>query len=320
MKVLITGGAGFIGSNLCRRLSQSQHIAGIRVLDDLSTGSLANLEGIDLDFSEASIVDFDAVRDSARGVDAIVHLGANASVPWSIDDPQSAHEVNATGTLHVLEAARILGVGQVIVASSSAVYGPNPSVPVNEDAWTVAMSPYAASKQATESYALAYQHSYKLRTVAFRFFNVYGPAQPADHPYAAVIPKFLDAAISGRPLNIHGDGTQSRDFTYVDTVCEVIEQALTQQMSLDRPLNLAFSTRTDLLTLIEELERVLDHPLDRVFTAPVPGEVKASQADSTQLRAVFPQVEPVDLRTGLSWTADWFKQQDSYSYNKGRYI
>lgn len=309
MKILITGGGGFIGSNLSRRLTKSKHIKRIRVLDNLSTGSLDNLAGLELDFEEASIVDFKAVKTMAAGVDAIVHLGAVASVPWSIDDPRSTHEVNVTGTLNVLEAAREHDIPQVIVASSSAVYGSNPNIPVSEDDWTVPMSPYAASKQTTESYALAYHHSYGIRTMAFRFFNVYGPAQPAEHTYAAVIPKFIDSVLNGKPVQIHGDGTQSRDFTYVDTICSVIEQALVRQMTADRPINLAFSTNTNLLSLVNELEKILGNHIQRVFKAPLLGEVKVSQADSVRLRSMFPEIQPVDLSEGLSLTVDWFRQR-----------
>lgn len=231
MRVLITGGAGFIGSNLARFLLDGPEPAEVRVIDDLSTGFRWNLVGLDVDFVERSILDYDALTSAAAGMDAIVHLGAIPSVPRSITNPRASHEANTTGTLNVLEAARETGIEQVIVASSSSVYGSNPKLPKSEFDWTRPMSPYAVSKQATEGYALAYQYSYGLKTLAFRFFNVYGPGQAAGHAYAAVIPKFLDAALHGRPLEIQGDGTQSRDFTFVDTVCAVIHDALRRQVS-----------------------------------------------------------------------------------------
>ena len=160
-----------------------------------------------------------------RGVDAVVHLGAVPSVPRSIADPVTSHAANATGTVAVLEAARAEGDTHVIVASSSSVYGANPALPKREDLATFPLSPYAASKLATEAYALGYQHSFGLPVLAFRFFNVFGPLQAAGHAYAAVVPQFVSAALDGRPLTVHGDGEQSRDFTYVGTVCDVIADA-----------------------------------------------------------------------------------------------
>ncbi|QIK84274.1 NAD-dependent epimerase/dehydratase family protein [Sanguibacter sp. HDW7] len=308
MKVLITGGAGFIGHNLARYLLAQPEIDGVRVIDDLSTGNRANLDGIDVEFVEASILDYPALVEAARGTEAIVHLAAIPSVPRSVANPRASHDANATGTLNVLEAAREAGVGYVAVASSSSVYGSNPTLPKSEYAWTRPMSPYAVSKLATESYAIAYQFSYGLKTLAFRFFNVYGPGQVAGHAYAAVIPKFLDAALSDRPLEIQGDGTQSRDFTYVDTLCSVIHQAVVGQIASTDPVNLAFGTRTSLLELIELLESQLGRELPRVHTDPRVGDVKASQADSTRLRELFPDVVQVPLEEGTARTIAWFEE------------
>ena len=205
MSVLITGGAGFIGSNLARYLLEHHLVGDVRVLDDFSTGYRHNLDGIDVVVTEGSILDYQTLVAAADGVDAIVHLAAIPSVPRSIANPRASHEANATGTLNVLEAARQVGVEQVIVASSSSVYGSNPQLPKSEYDWTRPMSPYAVSKLATEGYALAYQFSYGLKTLAFRFFNVFGPGQAAGHAYAAVIPQFLDAALRGQPAEVYGD-------------------------------------------------------------------------------------------------------------------
>lgn len=308
MEVLITGGAGFIGSNLARYLLGNDEVK-VRVLDDLSTGSLKNLDGLDVDVTEGTILDYDTVRAVSREVDSIIHLGAIPSVPRSIANPRASHEANTTGTLNVLEAAREVGVDHVVVASSSSVYGSNPKLPKSEYDWTRPMSPYAVSKQATEGYALAYQFSYGLKTLAFRFFNVYGPAQAANHAYAAVIPKFLDAALHGRPLQIHGDGTQSRDFTYVDTVCAVIHAAIAGQIHSVDPINLAYGTNTTLLQLMEMLKEHLGHPVDREFTSARVGDVKASQADNSRVRELFPSVDPVPLDDGLAATIGWFKSE-----------
>ena len=307
MDVLITGGAGFIGSNLARYLTNQPNVASIEIIDDLSTGDPKNLDGIEVHLTEANILDYEKLKSVAAGKDSVIHLGAIPSVPRSVADPRASHEANTTGTLNVLEAARELGVEHVVVASSSSVYGSNPTLPKSEFDWTRPMSPYAVSKQATEGYALAYQFSYGLKTLAFRFFNVYGPGQSAGHAYAAVIPKFLDAALSGRPLEIQGDGTQSRDFTYVDTVCAVIHQAVSTQAQSTDPVNLAYGTNTTLLSLIDLMEQQIGQPLVKHFGEPRVGDVKASQADGSRVRTMFPQVEPIPLEDGLRGTLRWFR-------------
>jgi UDP-glucose 4-epimerase len=183
MRILVTGGAGFIGANLCRTLTDAgEH--DVVVIDDLSTGLRDNLDGLDVALIEGSILDAAALDDAVRGVDAVVHLGAVPSVPRSIADPVSSHLANATGTVAVLEAARHEGDTHVIVAGSSSVYGANPKLPKREDLATFPLSPYGASKLATEAYALSYQHSFGLPVLAFRFFNVFGPLQGAGHAYA----------------------------------------------------------------------------------------------------------------------------------------
>lgn len=309
MKVLITGGAGFIGSNLSSHFLESNNFETVRVLDDFSTGTKENLFGLDVELIEGSVLDHDALRSATTDIDSVVHLGAIPSVPRSIGDPVRSHDANATGTLMVLEAARKQEVQQVIVASSSSVYGSNPKLPKREDDWTRPMSPYAVSKLATEGYALAYQASYGLNTLAFRFFNVYGPGQAADHDYAAVIPKFIDAALRGRPAEVYGDGTQSRDFTFVDTVCQVIMEAVLQKKSSDAPINLAFNTNTTLLELLEAIEEIVGHRVRRIHQAPRRGDVKASQADSTAILNLFPDVKPVELSVGLANTINWYHSQ-----------
>ena len=303
MRVLITGGAGFIGSNLARRLVTA---ADVVVLDDFSTGFRHNLEGVDVELIEGSILDDASLRRASDGVDAIVHLAARPSVPRSIADPVASHLANASGTVAVLEAARRASA-HVVVASSSSVYGANPTLPKHEDLATRPLSPYAASKLATEAYTNAYLHSYGLDTLAFRFFNVFGPHQPAGHAYAAVVPAFVDAALAGRPLTVFGDGTQSRDFTYVDTVTAVIADAVERRVADPEPVNLAFGSRTDLLTLIAELEHQLGGSLEREHLAVRAGDVPHSQADSSRLRALFPDVQPTPLEDGLAATIAWMR-------------
>ncbi len=308
MRVTITGGAGFIGANLVRALRRRQPSAQIAVIDDLSTGSRANLEGVDgVELHVGSILDPDLLDAVCAGSDSIVHLAARPSVPRSLQDPFASHEANATGTVRVLEAARKAGGAHVVVASSSSVYGGNPTLPKSEDLATAPLSPYAASKLATESYALSYAASFSLPVLAFRFFNVFGPLQPAGHAYAAVIPAFIDAALGGRPIPVHGDGLQTRDFTYVGTVCAVIADAVDRRVTFPGPVNLAFGTRRSLLDVIADLEGLLGRALEREHQPPRPGDVRDSQADQTRLRSLFPDVEPVEFGQGLSETLAWFR-------------
>lgn len=310
VRITVTGGAGFIGANLCRTLLARPEVDEVVVLDDLSTGFKENLDGVEgVQLLVGTILDPEALDEAVAGSGAVIHLAARASVPRSIKDPLASHEANATGTLQVLEAARRHGHPQVIVASSSSVYGANRELPKVETMTPMPVSPYAVSKLATESYALAYGHSYDLPVLAFRFFNVFGPLQAPDHAYAAVIPVFLAAALRHEPLPVHGDGGQTRDFTYVGTVTEVISDAVLRRVTDPRPVNLAFGTRISLLELIERMERLLGRTLDREHTDPRAGDVRDSQADSSKLFSLFPNVEPVPLDEGLAATIDWFSSR-----------
>jgi UDP-glucose 4-epimerase len=304
MKVLVTGAAGFIGSNLVTRLTE---IAEVRGIDDLSTGYMRNIEGLDLDFIEGSILDGALLAKAVSGCDAIVHLAARPSVPRSIAEPLRSHEVNATGTLRILDAARNLNKTLVIVASSSSVYGANPTLPKSETALPMPMSPYAVSKLAAEQYTLAWQYSYGMKTLPFRFFNVFGPNQAPDHDYAAVVPTFIASALRGDPLQINGDGLQSRDFTYVGTVCDVIADAVVKGTSHNGPVNLAFGTRTSLMEVITNIEKILGVSLVRVHREERVGDVRHSQADNSVLMSLFPEVVPVSLDEGLRVTVEWLR-------------
>lgn len=308
LRVLVTGAAGFIGANLCRTLINSDWCGSVVGLDDLSTGSVQNLDGVDVELVEGTILDTELLADSLARVDRVIHLAAIPSVPRSIVEPMKSHQANATGTLNVLEAARTRGT-HVVVASSSSVYGATPGMPKNPDMATRPMSPYAVSKLATEGYAIAYGHSYNLPTLAFRFFNVYGPLQPAGHAYAAVIPAFVDAALKREALPVNGDGQQSRDFTFVDTVTEVLSQASRHKVASPIPVNLALGTNTSLLELIDLLKVQLGYPLEIDHRPERVGDVKASQADSSLLRELFPDIRPKPLEEGLAATVDWFRSQ-----------
>jgi UDP-glucose 4-epimerase len=306
-KLLVTGGAGFIGSNLVAHINRSSPTWGVRVIDDLSSGNLANLGENSYELFRGSILDPETLTKAVDGVDTIVHLAAIGSVPRSVSQPRATNAANITGTLNVLEAARQAKVGHVIVASSSSVYGSNPALPRGELDWTRPMSPYGVSKLATEAYAIAYGTTYGLSTLAFRFFNVYGPGQSAGHPYAAVVPRFISAALQGSSLEIHGDGTQSRDFTYVKDVCEVIHRACEERISYPQPVNLAFGTKTTIRQLIIIIEEILGVSVATEFTASRLGDVNASQADTALVTELFPEVRPVALIEGITSTLEWFR-------------
>lgn len=307
MKVVVTGGAGFIGANLCRTLAERDDVDQVVALDDLSSGDRQNLDGLDtVGLVVGSILDPDLLDQVFAGADAIVHLAARPSVPRSIEDPMASHRANATGTMEVLEAARRHRGPHVVVASSSSVYGANPVLPKREDLVPMPVSPYAASKLAAESYALAHARSFGLPVLAFRFFNVFGPLQTADHAYAAVVPAFLSAALRDEPLVVHGDGSQTRDFTFVRTVTAVLADAVQRTVTSERPVNLAFGTQVSLLELIGVIESVLGRPVARRHVDTRAGDVHDSMADQSTLAGLFPDVAPVSLADGLQATVDWF--------------
>jgi UDP-glucose 4-epimerase len=312
MRVAITGGAGFIGANLARLLATDEQVSHVTVVDDLSTGRRENLAGVTVDLHVGTILDPEVLDSAFAGADAIVHLAARPSVSRSLEDPIASHHANATGTIEVLEAARRVGRPHLVVASSSSVYGANPTLPKSEDLRTQPLSPYAVSKLATESYSLAYAHCFDLPVLAFRFFNVYGPLQPAGHAYAAVVPAFLDAALRGQPLLIDGDGGQTRDFTYVGSVAVAIREALVRGLMSQDPVNLAFGTRRTVLDLVAELEALFGHDLTREHREPRQGDVRHSQADSSRLAALLPDVAPIELRYGLEATLAWFRALPAY--------
>ena len=303
-KIAVTGGAGFIGSNLVERLLSKGH--EVTVVDDLSTGLKSNLDLNKITFHELSLTNRDGLAKALNGVDAIVHLGARGSVPRSLKNPIATHDVNATGTLNVLEAARSNGA-QVIFSSSSSVYGRNGQLPKDESMWLSPLTPYAASKLAAEGYVQAYGAAYEVPVTLLRFFNVFGPKQRPDHEYAAVLPKWIWKAMNNEAIDVYGDGSQTRDFTYVRTVLDVIEDAINRGVRTEGAVNLAYGNRISLLTTIELLKAHFPD-LKVKFLEDRPGDVKNSQNDPVLLKELFPSVVPTEFEIALNETINWLKE------------
>jgi len=304
-KCLVTGGGGFIGSHLVEALVGRGE--RVHVLDDFSTGHRDNLAAVreQIELIEGDISDLNIVRRATEGVEVVYHQAALASVPRSVADPLPTHRVGATGTLHVLVAAREAGVRRVVYAGSSSAYGNNPTLPRREDDPLNPLSPYAVAKLAGEQYCAAFTHVYGLETVRLRYFNVFGPRQRPDSPYAAVIPKFLDALLAGRSPSVHGDGLQSRDFTYIENVVQANLLAAKAPGVGGRVYNIACGGRYSLLDLLAILNEILGKNIPPVHTDPRAGDVKHSQADIARARADLGYEPIVDWRDGLERTVHY---------------
>ena len=312
--VLVTGGAGFIGSHVVERLLAEGR--AVRVLDNFSEGREGNLafgakHGDRLEVVRGDVRDLAAVERAAHGVEVVFHQAAMRSVPRSVDDPLGANDNNVTGTLHVLEAARRAGVRRVVYASSSSVYGDRPELPKREDQAPQPISPYAASKLADEVYASVWNRLYGVETVGLRYFNVFGPRQDPTSEYAAVIPRFILAALGKVPLEVHGTGEQSRDFTYIDNVVEANWMAATAPGAAGEVFNVGAGSRVSLLDIIARLETLLGRPLERRHTPARAGDVPHTLADMSRARAVMGYVPLVQFDEGLRRTVDFFKAERS---------
>lgn len=308
--VLVTGGAGFIGSHLVERLLREG--VQVRVFDNFSTGTRAMLPfapqyGETLEVIEGDIRDLARVERAADGAQVIFHQAALRSVPRSVHDPLGANDNNVNGTLHVLQAARTAGVRRVVYASSSSVYGASPELPKREDQTASPISPYAVSKTAGEQYAAVWNRLYGVETVGLRYFNVFGPRQDPASEYAAVIPRFIRWALAGEPLEVHGDGTQSRDFTYIDNVVEANLLAARALQAAGEVFNVGCGERISLLAIVEILERSLGRPLPRRHTPARPGDVAHTLAGIGKAKRLLAYQPLVAFDEGLSRTLQYFK-------------
>lgn len=308
MLFLVTGGAGFIGSHLVEALLNQGH--QVRVLDNFSTGKRENLEPFrgDIDLIEGDIRAYHIVQNAVKDVEVILHEAALPSVPRSITDPITTNEVNVTGTLNILEAARQNGVRRVVYASSSSVYGDSPELPKHEDMKPNPKSPYAVSKLAGEKYCHVYSSLYPVETVTLRYFNVFGPRQDPASQYSAVIPKFITAMLRGKRPIIYGDGEQSRDFTYVGNVVQANLLAASAECDHGIVMNAACHERTTLNELVASINHLLGTAIEPFHNERRPGDIKHSFADVSLAREQLGYVPAIDFRTGLEKTVAFYTE------------
>ncbi len=311
VKYLVTGGAGFIGSNIVEELLSRGE--SVRVLDNFSTGRRENLKEFanDIELIEGDIRSLSTVYRAVDGVDFILHQAALPSVPRSIADPVTTNEVNITGTLNVLIAARDRGVKRVVFASSSSVYGNDPRQPKHEDMRPRPMSPYAISKLAGEVYCNVFTQLYGLDTVILRYFNIFGPRQDPTSQYSAVIPKFIGLMLKNRRPIIYGDGKQTRDFTYVENIVSAnLKACESERLPEERIFNCACGNQISLQELVISLNRILGKDLNPIFEDPRPGDVKHSYADVSRAVHHLNYQPAVPFHGGLKRTVEWFSNNN----------
>ncbi len=303
---LVAGGAGFIGSNIAATLVADGET--VRVYDDLSSGYLSNLDGVDAQFIEGDIRDEAAMTAALQGCDYVLHLAAIPSVVRSVDEPRFTHDVNANGTLNLLECARQAGVKRVVFAGSSAVYGDSPELPKTEAMQPEPLSPYALHKLCGEYYGRLYTQLFGLEVVTVRYFNVYGPRQDPGSDYAAVIPKFISLMLAGRQPTIFGDGLQTRDFCFVEDVAQASLLACRTPGVAGNTYNVACGDRITLLDLVDTLNQVLGTDLAAVHTDPRPGDIEHSYADITEIQRELGFAAAVDFAEGLRRTVAFYRE------------
>jgi UDP-N-acetylglucosamine/UDP-N-acetylgalactosamine 4-epimerase len=321
MRLLITGGVGFIGSNLVEHFLQKPEVELVRVLDNLATGSLKNIEGFEsnpkFEFIHGDIRDYNTCLDACSGIDLISHQAALGSVARSINDPLTTNEVNITGTLNIFTAAKEKGSKRVVYAASSSTYGDHPGLPKVEDKIGNPLSPYAVTKAVNELYAKVYAKVYGLQLIGLRYFNVFGPKQNPDGPYAAVIPMFVKAVLDNEPPTINGDGEHSRDFTFVANAVHANDCALFtgNVNAINQVYNIAVGEQTSLNKLFEIIKEIAGSDLAPIYGAERKGDVRHSLADISKAKDLLNYNPSVLIKQGLKTTFEWYRQQHHFSYS-----
>ncbi|MBI4323041.1 MAG: SDR family oxidoreductase [Candidatus Omnitrophica bacterium] len=309
MRILVTGGAGFIGSHIVERLVREGH--AVRVLDDLSTGRLDNLAKVrsQIELLEGDIRDRKLLRQAVKGREYVIHEAAWRSVPKSMTDPYGYTQVNVLGTVNVLESAAAEKVKRLVFASSSSVYGDTERLPLQESQPLQPISPYALSKLSGEHYCRLFARSFGLETVSVRYFNVFGPRQSLDNEYAVVVPKFITCLLQGESPPVYGDGLQSRDFTFIENVVQATIRATTAPGVSGEVFNIACGETHTVLELLGELQRLLHSSIPPTFASPRPGDVRKTSADITHAGQRLGWQPTVGFADGLAQTVAWFQAQ-----------
>jgi UDP-N-acetylglucosamine 4-epimerase len=314
MRILVTGGAGFIGSNLVEQLLQDKRVEAVRVLDNLATGSLKNISHFSTNpkfkFTEGDIRDYKVCIAACDGIDIISHQAALGSVPRSIADPLTTNEVNITGTLNIFTAAKEKNIKRVVYAASSSTYGDHPGLPKVEDKIGNPLSPYAVSKYVNELYAKVYASLYNMEFIGLRYFNIFGPRQNPKGPYAAVVPLFAEALLNKTPPVINGDGHHSRDFTFVDNAVQanILSFFTENKNAVNEVYNIACGKQTSLNELFEILSKEADSNLKTIHGPERIGDVKHSLADISKAKELLGFSVKVSVEEGLALTYKWYKE------------
>ena len=315
MRILVTGGAGFIGSNLVEALLRHPEVKQVRVLDNLATGSTNNIHEFyskpHFEFLQGDIRNYSTCLEACDGMDLISHQAALGSVPRSINDPLTTNEVNITGTLNVFMAAKEKKIKRIVYAASSSTYGDHAGLPKQEDKIGKPLSPYAVTKYVNELYADVFASLYDMEFIGLRYFNIFGPKQNPQGPYAAVIPLFIEALLNDQSPVINGDGTISRDFTYVSNAVQanILSLFANNKKAINQVYNIACGHQTSLLDLFQKLKKISSSDIEPTHMSDRPGDVKHSLADISKAKNLLGYDPQISVEEGLKKTFEWYQKQ-----------